>query len=490
MPEAYRFLFNWDKAWRYRVCPGGRGRGASWNYIRALLAIAYNPVKLWHGQSKVIILCCREVQRSIKQSTWRLLKDQIERLEFTPYFDITDTSIICKHNRSEFAFEGLLRNTNRIKSWEGADICDVEEAEAVSEQSWVDLIPTIRKEYRNVPKINGEYPHAEIWVRYNPKYVDDATQQRFVVNTPPNCLLKKLTWRDNPEFPDVLKQEMKQDYAYRPATARNIWEGECLAAGRRVWSEFNENVHVRSIPMEEVKKHGCCYMAMDPAQHYYPACIWVAIMPKQGQKGFYRYIYNEWPKRETLGEDFHTARTSVLYTGSVLELAQNFYNCDGTAQYGIKIKDRFIDTRFAKGTGSGSYFSNSTEGIVGEFAKRENGGIQFNCPAPALITAQRGKIIQDLQVNTLMPIGPMNEPGLVVAPWCTNTIISLKNHRLLEGSEEEDPKYKDFSDTLKIIYAGMDGAKWDDPEPPQEHTAPAYPEFAVAGMGGRNGWMS
>jgi hypothetical protein len=481
----FKFLFDHSRVWRYRVCPGGRGRGASWNYIRALLLIAYNPVKLWYGQKKVRILCTREIQRSIRESTWRLLKEQIEMCGLYPFFDVTDVSIKCKHNGSEFIFEGLLRNINKIKSYSSIDICDVEEGENISEESWIDLIPTIRNEYKDQPKINGEYPGSEIWVRYNPKYEDDATHQRFAVHAPDNAIVKFLSWKDNPDFPEVLKKEREQDYAYRPAIAKNIWEGQCLGTGRKVWPEFSEKLHVKQIDWDIIRDQGNCYMTMDPAMHYYPACLWIAVLPKIGIKGTFKYVYNEWPTLNDMGEEFYKARKDTLYAGTLNDMARAFSVKDGFVEHQLNIKARFIDTRFAKGTGSGSYFSGSTDGLVSEFAKRENGGLIFQCPNVKAIDSQRMLIIQDLQINTLQDVGPMNEPSLFVAPWCHNLITSLTNHRLIDGSEEEDPKYKDFSDSLRIGYAGLGGYIYRDPRP---ETPEITPSFVTAGYsGGSNG---
>ena len=483
--DHFEFLLDHSQAWRYRVCPHGRGAGASWNYIRTLLSIAYNPAKLWYGQSKVLILCAREIMQSIEKSTWKLLKNQIEECGFAKYFAITDKKIICKHNGSEFNFEGLLRNVDKIRSYEGADICDIEEGNNVSEESWQVLIPTIRKEYIVDVKGKKEKRFSEIWIRYNPKYEDDATHQRFYVHTPETAIVKFLTWKDNPDFPDVLKMEKDQDYAYRPAIAKNIWEGQCLGTGRKVWPEFNEKLHVKTIDWDTIRDQGNCYMAIDPAMHYYPACLWIAVLPKIGMKGTFKYIYNEWPTLTDLGAEFHKARKDILYTGTLNDMARAFSVKDGFAEHQLNIKARFIDTRFAKGTGSGSYFSGGTDGLVSEFAKRENGGLIFQCPNVKVIDAQRMLVTQDLQINTLQDVGPMNEPSLFIAPWCHNLITSLNNHRLIDGSEEEDPKYKDFSDSLRIGYAGIGGYTYSDPRPVIPEITPSFVTVgSYSGSGG------
>lgn len=200
IPEAFGFLF---QPMRYKVAYGGRGRGASWSYARALVTMA--------SYNKLRILCTREYQNSIKDSVYKILVDQIDLLGMNDYYNINKTEIASKCG-SEFLFKGL-QHPLEIKSIEGIDIVWLEEAQNVSEESWKFLIPTIRKE------------NSEIWVSMNTGEITDPTYQRFVINKPDNCVSKLLTYRDNPYFPETLKREMeyckKVDYdAYL-----HIWEG-------------------------------------------------------------------------------------------------------------------------------------------------------------------------------------------------------------------------------------------------------------------------
>lgn len=466
LPKAYNFLF---QPARYKVAYGGRGAARSWSYVRALIVTAL--------QKKTRIVCFREIQNSIKESIHRLISDQITLMGLDKYFVITDRQILC-NNGSEFIFEGLYRNVNRIKSLEGVDVADIEEAESVSEDSWQILLPTIRK------------PNSEIWIRFNTKYVDDATYSRFVVNTPENAIVRKTSYKDNPYFPDVLMQEMKADRAFRPLEAKNIWDGEPIGTGRKVWQEFNPTVHVREFKWKDIITTANCFMAIDPAQHYYPACLWIAMFPKnnrrKGPEDFIKWVYNEWPKKDDLGAYFHEVRQKLLYSGSLADLSMQIYANDMTIQEQVKIEKRGIDTRFAKGSGAGNYY-NDTTGIVGQWAKKENGGLLFSMPDEKIIDIQRDTITKDMQYNTLLPLGQNNEPSLYIAPWCHNLLQSMSNHRLEEDAEKESPKYKDFSDTLRILYATMAGHTWRDPMP---HKEPELVRYAGDYHDNAQGWMS
>jgi len=191
---------------RYKCAWGGRGSSKSWSFARALLVLGVKqPTR---------VLCAREFQNSISQSVHKLLSDQIIDLRLESFYEITQNTIRGQ-NGTEFAFVGLKNNVANIKSYEGVDICWVEEAQSVSKTSWNILIPTIRKE------------NSEIWVTFNPELETDETYQRFVVSPPENCKSVKVNWQDNPWFPDTLKLE-KDALKARDIQAYNtVWEGLC-----------------------------------------------------------------------------------------------------------------------------------------------------------------------------------------------------------------------------------------------------------------------
>ena len=191
---------------RYKVAYGGRGGAKSWGIARALLILG--------AKSPMRILCAREFMTSMRDSVHKLLCDQIEALGLLGFYEITQASIRAK-NGTEFAFVGLKNNIANVKSYEGVDICWVEEAQTVSRLSWNVLIPTIRKE------------GSEIWVSFNPELETDETYQRFVANPPADCITMKVNWYDNPWFPDTLKLEKDSLRARDEEAYNQVWEGLC-----------------------------------------------------------------------------------------------------------------------------------------------------------------------------------------------------------------------------------------------------------------------
>lgn len=203
-PEIFKELF---RPCRYKVFYGGRGGGKSWSVAIALIILSY--------QKSLRILCTREYQRSIADSVHRLLVQSINYLTLDKYFKVTDKNITCLRTGSIFIFKGTHHNINEIKSTEGIDICWVEEAQNVSSDSWDILIPTIRKD------------KSEIWVTFNPFKETDPTYQRFIVNTPPNTIVKKVNYYDNPFLSETVLKEIENAKILNADDFSHVWLGEC-----------------------------------------------------------------------------------------------------------------------------------------------------------------------------------------------------------------------------------------------------------------------
>ena len=249
IPQAFSGLF---EPKRYKIYYGGRGGAKSHNFARALLVKGM--------QSPTRILCARELQNSIGDSVHKLLSDLINQHNLHTFYEV-QKAVIKGANGTEFIFKGLKYNANEIKSTEGIDVAWIEEAEKVSDASWEMLIPTVRK------------PNSEIWISFNTKNITDPTYQRFVVNQTPDMQVKKVSWRDNPFFPDVLNAERKRLEAQDPTAYSHIWEGEpdlrrsgtiyaALVDKARADNRITEVPYKPNIPVVTAwdlgKRHGTC----------------------------------------------------------------------------------------------------------------------------------------------------------------------------------------------------------------------------------------
>lgn len=195
---------------RHRVLFGGRGGGKSWAISHKLVERA--------RMGSIRILCTREFQNSIRDSSKKLIEDSIERMGMGPngdgFFTITEREIRGR-NGSVFSFVGMNGKDAAIKSFEGYDIAWVEEAATLSRASIDALVPTIRRE------------GSEIWWSYNPRFATDPVDVMFRADEPPpGSIVLEVAWCDNPWFPDVLRRDMEYDRRRDPEKFSHIWQGK------------------------------------------------------------------------------------------------------------------------------------------------------------------------------------------------------------------------------------------------------------------------
>jgi phage terminase large subunit len=224
----------------YKISFGGRGSGKSWGFASLLMQ---ELTKEKHN-----LVCCREIQKSLAESSYRLMVDTIERLNLQGWNITKET--LENVNGSRVIFRGLkdLRAGNAIKSLEGYDRAWIEEAQSVSAESLQMLIPTIR--------MNG----SEIWASYNPNTEEDAIES---LKLREGAVVVKCNWNDNPWFTEKLAKDREADYKFNPDLARHIWEGEYLAqADNAVMSR----IAVHEAMEREVSDEGDYQLACDVAR--------------------------------------------------------------------------------------------------------------------------------------------------------------------------------------------------------------------------------
>jgi phage terminase large subunit len=163
-----------------------------------------------------IILCGRQFMNSLADSSLEEIKAAIEEEDWLrPHFDIGEKYVRTVDGRIAYAFSGLDRNIDSIKSKARIKLAWVDEAEPVTEEAWVKLIPTLREE------------DSELWVTWNPEQEKSPTHKRFRVAGAgdPRVKIVEMNWRDNPWFPAILERKRQKDMAERPDSYEHIWEG-------------------------------------------------------------------------------------------------------------------------------------------------------------------------------------------------------------------------------------------------------------------------
>ena len=193
---------------RYKALYGGRGSAKSHTFAE----LAIERCLMFPGTR---IVCIREVQRSLKESVKLLIEDKIQSLgvqsHFTAWHDRIDTP-----GNGVIIFMGMHDYTaETIKSLEGFDIGYVEEAQTLTARSLELLRPTIRKN------------NSELWFSWNPRSADDPVDLFFRGPTsPPNSIILRVNYTDNPWFPAELEVERAFDEKNNPARYAHVWLGE------------------------------------------------------------------------------------------------------------------------------------------------------------------------------------------------------------------------------------------------------------------------
>lgn len=209
---------------RYKGIWGGRGSGKSHFFAELLV----ETCMLRPGTRA---LCVREVQRSLKESAKRLIEDKIEKLGVGSSFEVLQSEIRTPGD-GIISFTGMQDHTaESVKSYEGYDLAWIEEARSLSQRSLTLLRPTLRKD------------GSEIWASWNPFNARDPIDQLLRGdNPPPDAVVVKANWSDNPWFPKTLDEERQYDERHRSDQYGHIWEGEYARVydGAYFASQLNE----------------------------------------------------------------------------------------------------------------------------------------------------------------------------------------------------------------------------------------------------------
>ena len=202
---------------RFKVAYGGRGSAKTRTFITLLVDNV-----LYFGWR---VVCFREIMKSLDDSVYQEIVEEIDRRCLGEYFNILRSEIQCAHSGGVFKFDGLFRNQQKIKGYSSFDCAFVEEAANVTADSWKMLIPTLRK--------SG----SEIWVCFNPESPLDDTYKRFVTeriypdykNGKRYCITKKINYTDNPRFPPELLDDMELMKEADPDLYEHVYLGEPVA---------------------------------------------------------------------------------------------------------------------------------------------------------------------------------------------------------------------------------------------------------------------
>jgi PBSX family phage terminase large subunit len=197
---------------RYLVAKGGRASGKSYSHADGLLFRLYTRP----GYRAVI---CRELRTTISDSVHQLLQDRIAYHELNHLFDITDSQITFRPNKSFVTYKHLRSNFDEVKGLSDYNLAWLFEAEQISKESFEVLDPTIRGN------------SSQLWIEYNPRLMDDFIHDRFAVHGDSQAHVVHLNYLDNPYCPSELVALAEACRARSQSDYGHIWLGEPASAG-------------------------------------------------------------------------------------------------------------------------------------------------------------------------------------------------------------------------------------------------------------------
>lgn len=196
---------------RFKVIYGGAGSGksvfvAQWLVLKCLEEPGHR------------FLVVRKVARTLRYSTFALIKQIIAETELTGYFDInkTDMTITC-NNGNQFIFLGL-DDVEKLKSIVGITDIWIEEASEITQNDFEQINLRLRGK-TNVNK--------QIILTFNPVSTLHWIKKYFFDIKRKNVTILKTTWQDNKfldeEYINELQELKDKDYYYYQVYTLGEW---------------------------------------------------------------------------------------------------------------------------------------------------------------------------------------------------------------------------------------------------------------------------
>lgn len=316
----------------YRGAYGGRGSAKTRTFAKMA---ALRGVMFAEAGITGVIVCGREFMNSLDDSSLAEVKAAIQEEPWlAAKYDVGEKYIRTRDGRVSFAFIGLRKSLNSIKSKARILILWVDEGEEVSEGAWIVVDPTVRE------------AESEIWVTWNPKRKKSATHKRFREDPPPRSKIVQLNWRDNPWFPGILDQKRLTDKEKRPDQYEHIWEGAFVQAV--------EGAYFARPLIEAREQKRITRVSFDPLMR-------VRVFCDLGGTGAKADAFAMWPAqfidREIRTRDYYEAQGQPLAThiqwlhtkGYKPERADIYLPHDG------ETNDRIMDVSFESGFRAAGY---------------------------------------------------------------------------------------------------------------------------------------
>lgn len=193
---------------RFKLVKGGRGSGKSHELAEELVEdCIVDP--------DMPVVCIREVQRSMRFSSKRLIEAKIRQLGVSHLFKSRESHIERVGGQGVILFQGMQDHTaDSIKSLEGFRRAWIEEASSLSHVSLEYLIPTMRAD------------DAEIWASWNPQKSTDAIETLAAeLKDDPDAVIVHVNYDENPHLPETLYKEAMRMLRIDPEAYAHVYLG-------------------------------------------------------------------------------------------------------------------------------------------------------------------------------------------------------------------------------------------------------------------------
>lgn len=177
----------------YRIITWHGGRGSGKTY-----AVSDGITRYMHS-APMKVLCGRELQVSIKDSSKAELELAIHRQGRDHLFDSTNAYIRSKRTGAEAVFKGLRSNIDSLKSIAGIKLFWGEEAQSISKETMEKLLPSIRtKGNRLLFTMNPEDEDSFVYQELVAKAGQPGYEDRLAI---------QVNYYDNPYFTESLESD-------------------------------------------------------------------------------------------------------------------------------------------------------------------------------------------------------------------------------------------------------------------------------------------
>lgn len=346
---------------RIKVVYGGRGGGKTKSISDIVVA------KMASKRTKVF--CVREFQNSISDSVHSSLRNSIEAHSFGG-FNVLKTSI--EHaNGSEAIYGQLGRNIESVKSKDSVDLCWVEEAETVSDESMEILEPSIRAHDSEIwYSLNPKSEHGAVYKKYIAPHLVEVERDGYYYDEAYGGLLViKINLSDNPFAPKELLDASEKMRIEDCKKWRHIYGGEIILEDVDNNLIKSDDIVIAAQKKSEMPTQAKApfIVGVDPARFGKDA---TSIIRRQGRKAFALARFYQ--------QDTMTLAGRVAMLIKVEKPDAVFIDVGGL---GVGVYDRLVELGFGevvkavnfggKATDGDRFFNKRSEmwGLMGEWIK-------------------------------------------------------------------------------------------------------------------------